>query len=85
MALCGAVGVGEGRGGREPVSSQSSSALGRQAEGLLDTFLAAPGWASGCVKPLTPHGGGWTRGSPWYQVLSLQHPMLDPAEELRTE
>lgn len=27
----------------------------------------------------------WTRGSPRYQVLSLGYPMLDSAEELRTE
>ena len=41
------------------------------------------GWASGCVKPLTPHGGWWTRGSPRYQVLSLRHPTLDMAAENR--
>ena len=35
------------------------------------------------MKPLTPHGGGWTRGSPLYQVLSVWYPMLDMAEELR--
>ena len=46
-------------------------------------FPLGPGWASGCVKPLTPLGVGWTRGSPWYQVLSLQHPTLDMEEELR--
>ena len=42
-------------------------------------------WTSGCVKPLTPHGGQWTRGSPRHQVLSLRHPTLDTAEELRIE
>jgi hypothetical protein len=48
-------------------------------------FPHGPGWASGCVKPLTPHRVWWTRGSPRYQVLSLRHPTLDMAEELRTE
>ena len=47
-------------------------------------FPHGPGWASGCVKPLTPHGGWWTRGSPRYQVLSLQHLTLDSTEERRT-
>jgi hypothetical protein len=37
------------------------------------------------MKSLTPHGRGWTRGSPQYQVFSLWHPMLDMAEDLRTE
>ena len=27
-------------------------------------FARGPRWASGCVKPLTPHSGWWTRGSP---------------------
>jgi hypothetical protein len=27
-------------------------------------FPLSPEWASGCVKPLTPLSGGWTRGSP---------------------
>jgi hypothetical protein len=62
-----------------PESLQSSGALGGQMQAL------GPGWASGCVKPLTPHGGWWTRGSPRYQVLSLQHATLNTAEELRTE
>jgi hypothetical protein len=30
-------------------------------------FPLDSGWASGCVKPLTPHGRGWTRGRPQYQ------------------
>ena len=48
-------------------------------------FPHGPRWASGCVKPLTPHGRWWTKGSPRYQVLSLWHPTLDTVEELRTE
>ena len=40
-------------------------------------FSHSPGWASSCVKPLTPHGRGWTRARPEYQVISLWHPMLD--------
>ena len=48
-------------------------------------FPCSPGWASGCVKLLTPHNWVWTRDSSRYQVLSLWHPPLDMAEELRTE
>ena len=48
-------------------------------------FLHSTGWVSGCVKPLTPHGGRWTRDSPRYQVPSLWHLMMDMAEELRKE
>jgi hypothetical protein len=48
-------------------------------------FPHGPRWASGCVRPLTPHGGWWTRGSPRNQVLSLCLPMLDMVEELRTD
>ena len=47
---------------------------------MLSTW---PRWASGYVKPLTPHGGWWTRGSPRYQVLSLQHPTLHTTEKLK--
>jgi hypothetical protein len=42
-------------------------------------------WTSGCVRPLTRDGGWWTRGSPRYQVLSLQHPSHDTVEEQRTK
>ena len=31
-------------------------------------LFTCPRWASGCVKPPTPHGGWWTRGSPRYHV-----------------
>jgi hypothetical protein len=37
------------------------------------------------LKPLTPLSGWWTSGSPRYQLLSLGHPMLETAKELRTE
>ena len=40
-------------------------------------------WASGCGKPLTPHGGWWTRGSPRYLVLCLRPPTLTTSEERR--
>jgi hypothetical protein len=59
---------GKERRGREPVSSQSFGALG--------------GWMREDCRML--FGGGWTRGSPRYQVLSLGHPTLDNPEELRT-
>ena len=48
-------------------------------------LFTQPRWASGCVKPLTPHGRWWTRGSPRYQVLSLWHPMLDTVEEKKKD
>ena len=70
MEGCRAVGVGEEESGREPASRQEA---------------CGPRWASGCVRPLAPHSRWWTRGSPRYQVLSLWHPTLDMAEELRTE
>jgi hypothetical protein len=85
IGACGTEGVGEEGEGREPTFGQSSCALGRQMQETVRRFPLCPGWASGCVKPPTPHGGGWTRGSPQYQVLSLWHPTLDMAEELRTE
>jgi hypothetical protein len=66
------------------VSCQSSGVLGGQAQENCARFPRGPRWASGCVKPLTPHGRWWTRGSPRYQVLSFWHLMLDMAEELRT-
>lgn len=64
--------------GREPVSRQSSGVLGGQMREDCACFLRCPRWASGCIKPLTPHGGWWTRGSLW-------HPTLDMVERLRTE
>ena len=76
---------GREESGREPTSCQSSSALGRQMREDCHTLSTWPRVVSGCVKPLTPHGGWWTRGSPRYQVLSLQHPRLDAVAELRTE
>ena len=35
-------------------------------------FPLGPGWASGCVKPLTPLGGGVDKGQPL--VLGSQSP-----------
>ena len=53
-----------GRGGRERAWVQLEfRCSGRRTAGC---FPHGPGWASGCVKPLTPHGRGWTRGSPRY-------------------
>jgi hypothetical protein len=73
----GAVGVGGKRG--------LARVLGRQTQEDCACFPHGPGWASDCVKPLTPHCQWCTRGSPRYQVLSFQHSRLDTAEELRTE
>jgi hypothetical protein len=44
-------------------------------------------WCSGHLAVLShwPHMAGGRQGSPRYQVLSLQHPMLDIVEELRPE
>jgi hypothetical protein len=42
MEACGAVGIGEEGGGREPMSGQSSCALGRQMQEdcrMLSTFF----------------------------------------------
>ena len=79
------VGVGEEWGEREPTPSQSSCAFGRQTRVDCQTLSMRP--QVGCVKPLTPHGGGGGcgQGQPPYQVLSLWNPTLDMAEELRTE
>ena len=83
------MGVWEEGSRRVPESSQSSAALGGQTRDDFQTredcrtLSSRPGWASGYVKPLTPHGGWWT--SSRYQVFSLWHSMLYTAEELRTE
>ena len=62
MSLCRAVGVGEGR---EPVSGQSSCALGRQTRKncwTLSTWSRVGIWL---CEATGPHSiGGWTRGSP---------------------
>ena len=34
---------------------------------IVRHFPLGPRWTSGCVKPPTLHGRGWTRGSPRYQ------------------
>jgi hypothetical protein len=73
---CGAVGCG-GRGvGREcpclvRVPVLWAGGCGRTAR----CFPRGPGWAFGCVKPLTPHGRGWTRSSPCtrFSVSNIPH------------
>jgi hypothetical protein len=65
---CGTVGVGEEGGGWEPMSGQSSCALSRQTREDYQTRQTLSTWPQvGIWLWLTPHGGGWTRGSPWYQ------------------
>jgi hypothetical protein len=66
---CGAVGVGEegSRGERACVSPEfrcSRWGVGGMWEDCQMLSTHPPPWASGCVKPLTRHGVGWTRGSP---------------------
>ena len=78
--ICGPWVWGKEGSGREPASRQSSGALGERTREDCTCFPRGPGWASGYVKPLTPHSGWWTRGSLRYQVLSLRHPTLDTAE-----
>jgi hypothetical protein len=83
--MCGAMGVGE-RGKWERTRILPDFRCSGWADaGGLHTLSTWPWVVSGCVKPLTPQGGWWIRGSPRYQVLSLGHLMLDKAEELRTE
>jgi hypothetical protein len=66
-----------------PATRQSSCALGGRCGRTAERFPRSSEWASGCVKPLIPHSGGMGKGQPPYQVLSLHHPTLDTAEELR--
>jgi hypothetical protein len=63
---CRAVGVGEEQGGRELCLARVLVLWVGGHEKTAGQFPRGPRWASGCVKPLTPHGGGWTRGSHQY-------------------
>ena len=79
------MGVGEEGVGRESMSGQSSCALGRRTQEdcwMLSTWLQVGIWL---YEATDSTRRGLTRGSPRYQVLSLWHPTLDTAEELRTE
>ena len=83
IIFCRAEGVGEEGGGREPMSCQSSSALGRRTqEGcqMLSTWSQVGIWMCEATDSTQ---WGYTRGSPRYQVLILWHSTLDMAEELR--
>ena len=52
----------------------------------LSTWPQVGIWPSEANNPTQRgRGGGMDKGQPLYQVLSLQHPTLDTAEELRTE
>ena len=72
-------------GGREPVSGQSSCALGRQTWEDCQTLSTWSRMSNWLYEATDPTRRGWTRGSPWYRVLSFWHSTLDMAEELRTE
>ena len=57
--MVGAVGVGErGEWERTHVPPEFWCSGRADVGGLPHTFHAALGWVSGCVKPLTPYGGG---------------------------
>jgi hypothetical protein len=58
--------------GRQPESRQSSSALGGWRQEDCAHFPHSPGWASGCVKPLMPHGRVVDKGQP--QIPGSQPP-----------
>jgi hypothetical protein len=62
---CWAVGVGEEWGGRESTFLARVPVLwvGRHRR-TAGCFPSSPGWASGCVKPLTPHGRGGQGAAP---------------------
>jgi hypothetical protein len=66
ITRCGALGVGNKGCGKKPASCQSSVALGGRTSGCGK--LGIPAWWG------VGWGAGRTRGSPRYQVLSLQHP-----------
>lgn len=57
----GSGGSEEEAGEKYSMSIQSSCGLGRQTREDCRTLSTRPRWAS---KPLTPLGGGWTRGIP---------------------
>jgi hypothetical protein len=81
----GAVGVGEEVEGREPMSGQSSCALGRRMREDCWTLSMQPQMGIWLCEATDTTWWGLTRESSSFQVLSLQHPTLDMAEELRTE
>jgi hypothetical protein len=53
--------------------------------GLPDTFHWVPGVGIWLCEATDPTRWGVDKGQPPYQVLSLQHPTLDTAEEMRTK
>jgi hypothetical protein len=74
---CGAEGMGE----KTCVLPEFRCSGRADAEGLPHAFHTALGLVSGCGKLQNQPA----RGSPRYQVLSLEHLMLDTLEELRTK
>ena len=72
--------------GEKPASRQSSGALDGWTWKDCHTLSMQPLMG---IRPREAKEsqltGVWARGSPRYQVLSLQHPTLDSAEEQKTE
>ena len=85
------MGVWEEGIGREPASGQSSGALDGWTQGDCQKLSMQPLvgiWLCEATDPTwwgVGVGKGQLQGQPPYQVLGLQHPMLDMVEELRTE
>ena len=69
----------------ELTSSQSSSALGRQEREDCRTLSTWPRVAAWPWEGTDPTRWVVDKGSSKHRVPSLQHPMLDTPEELRTE
>ena len=79
------MGVWEEGIGREPASGQSSGALDGWTQGDCQKLSMQPLVGIWLCEATDPTSRGMDKGKPLYQVLSLWHPTLDMAEELRTE
>ena len=85
IVSCGAVGVGEEDGGTKAMSGQSSFAQCRQAWEDCRMLSTQPWVSIWLCETTDPTRQGLDKGQPPYQVLSLWHPTLDTAEEMRKE
>lgn len=77
--------LGKGRRERVPESHQSSCALGRQTQENCGMVSIQPRVGIWLCEATDLTWWGVNKGQLPYQVLSLRHPMLNMAEELRTE
>jgi hypothetical protein len=77
---CGCKGRGVGESAR--VHPEFLCSGRADAGGLPDAFHAALSGHLVVWSHWSHTAGGCKRGSPWYQVLSLRHPILDTVEEL---